>query len=171
MNRYSKSRQQKQREPGTLKAVIARLVSACSGLVSVAELIGKSKSQVQRYTDEAYPDTIHIDDVILLERARGDMIVSGFMAHEQGAAPLKLPSGGRRSRIDADFAHVGQRIALLFEAYGREVERNGTVEPADERVKKSEGPLGRAACALRLRAARALRVKRFSYCHERFTSS
>lgn len=131
MPRYSRTRYQKDRPAGTLKASVAELVEACGGTVETARLLGKSKSQVQRYTDPEYPDEIPAADVLALELACGRMIVTGYLAHEQSAALLKLPAGVTDGRIYVSVAAVGERISALFGSYGRAIGTRGRVNQRD----------------------------------------
>ena len=109
----------KPRPPGSLKAAVSALVSACGGRAVAAEHLGLSQTQVQRYTDPAEPD-IHmpLNRVLVLQRMAGVAPVTELMAAEMGGAVLWLPKG-KPDALARDIAGVGETASRLFGDYGK----------------------------------------------------
>jgi hypothetical protein len=107
----------KPRQAGTLKAAVADLVDAVGGLHRTSDLLGRSQTQVARYTDHGEPDHISVDQVRILEQAAHTAPVTAFLAQEAGCVLLPVQPMGSQA-IDIDFARVGQNAAELFAAYG-----------------------------------------------------
>lgn len=138
------------RRPGSFKHAVSRLVLACGGEGEAARLLGRSRSQVHRYTDEAARDQIPAKDVLTLERACGMMIVSGFIAREQDAALLALPPRGGERRTHECLTIVAVKALNLFSLYaGR-----GTVDPIDGELVVATDELLSAASDLRAQLKR-----------------
>lgn len=114
--------------PHTLKAATARLVRANGGITRSAKRIGLSASRVQQLVDEKHRGFMAVNHVLDLELACGDMIVTGFLAHEQGASLMRLPQGAADHRLNVGMARVGETIAHLFGAYEAAVE-DGLIPP------------------------------------------
>lgn len=85
----------KPRPPGTLIGAQAALVTAVGGLCRAADLIGRSKTQVARYTDAAEFQAMPADVIRALERAAETAVVSRFLAAEARCftVPTALPGG------------------------------------------------------------------------------
>jgi hypothetical protein len=95
-----------------LKRATRQLVRRLGGLKVAAHLLNLGTSQVQRYTGEKSPDDIGVTQVLRLERAAGDLLVTGMLAHLQGAAVINLAHakrngiGARHSRACASFVKL-----------------------------------------------------------------
>lgn len=75
----------KPRPAGTLKDAQNRLADAVGGQVAAADLGGKSRTVMARYTDPAEPARhMPVDVVRRLERAAGYPHVSAYLAREAG---------------------------------------------------------------------------------------
>lgn len=109
----------KRRQPGSLKAAFARLVRACGGTDAAGRVVGKSASQIRRATDPAEAAQLTVQDVLRLEVFARDMIVTGWLAHAQGAALLKLPAHWNSWPIHRGIGRVARTIGALLEAYGQ----------------------------------------------------
>lgn len=121
--RYAKPRYQKGRKPGSLKAAQARLVRAAGGIKRAAALTGKSKSYIQQCTDEAYPAHLSSADVLKLERAAGNAIVTGFCAHELGLMLLRLPRRRPADGLHRKIAAFASEVSAVFTAYSESIDR------------------------------------------------
>lgn len=108
----------KGRTPASLKDAYSQLVDACGGDVRAGLLAQKSKSQIQRYTDEGDPEyQMPASVVIALEAACEEPIVTRFMALATGHV-LVSTAPADNSPLSADMAAVGRELAKLFEECG-----------------------------------------------------
>jgi hypothetical protein len=108
----------KGRTPASLKDAYSQLVDANGGDARAALLAQKSKSQIQRYTDEAEPDSqMPASVVVALEAACNDPIVTRYMALATGHVLLST-SPADNSPLSQDLAAVGREMARLFEEVG-----------------------------------------------------
>ena len=107
----------KPRTPGSLKEAFADLIAACGGVDRVADLLGKRKTQVYRYTDEAEEDSeMKPSQVRILETACGQPIVTTFLAAEQKCLLLRVEPLGDL-RLDRDVARLGEEASKVFGRY------------------------------------------------------
>lgn len=108
----------KPRQPGSLKAAVQTVVTKAGGNGPAGELLGKSSSQVHRYTDPGEPEYhMPVNAVLMLQRASGCAAVTELLAAEMGGVVLWLPAadGGDVAR---DFAALGEMASKLFADYG-----------------------------------------------------
>ena len=109
----------KGRTPASLKDAYSQLVDACGGDVRAANIAQRSKSQIQRYTDEAEPDQHMPAPVILsLEAACGEPFVTRFLALATNHVLLATESKKDDAPLAQDLAAVGREMARLFEQVG-----------------------------------------------------
>lgn len=105
----------KGRTPASLKDAYSHLVDACGGDVRAALIAQRSKSQIQRYTDEGEPEyQMPASVVIALEAARGEPIVTRYMALATGHVLLNTEAK-TSAPLSQDLANVGKEMARLFE--------------------------------------------------------
>lgn len=117
---------QKPRPPGSLKSVLAEMVAQLGGLDRAGELIGRSRTQVARFTDPAEPEAFPtVDQVRTWEAALGKPLVTAFLALEAGALLLMMALG-EDGEAAVDLAVIGQETAELFRVYG-EALRDGAI--------------------------------------------
>lgn len=141
----------KPRPAGTLKAAVAKLVELAGGVNKAADLCGRSRSQMQRYTDDAEPDMMPADLIRILETAIGETIVSGFLVREQGGVVLSPPKGAGDSELNIDFARMGETSSDLFAEYGRAL-KDAKVSPKEAgRLLRDLDEVLAAACVMRAR--------------------
>lgn len=108
----------KGRTPASLKEAYSQLVDACGGDVRAATIAQRSKSQIQRYTDEAEPDSHMPPPVFMaMEAACGEPFVSRFTALASGYVLLSTAPADN-SPLSQDLAAVGREMARLFEEVG-----------------------------------------------------
>lgn len=108
----------KGRTPASLKDAYSQLVDACGGDVPAANIAQKSKSQVQRYTDEAEPDChMPLTVVLALESACGEPFVTRYMALATKHVLLNTTAKDD-APLSQDLASVGREMARLFEEVG-----------------------------------------------------
>ncbi|HEX3065173.1 MAG TPA: hypothetical protein VHQ39_06810, partial [Dongiaceae bacterium] len=141
----------KPRPAGTLKAAIARLVERAGGVNKAADLASRSRSQMQRYTDDAEPDMMPVDAVRTLETAVGETIVSGFLVREQGGVVLHLPRGAAGTELNIDFARIGERTSTLFAEYGRALKDGKVSAKESGRLLRDLDEVLTAGCVMRAR--------------------
>lgn len=104
----------KRRTPASLKDAYSQLVDACGGDVRAANIAQRSKSQIQRYTDEAEPDQHMPAPVILsLEAACGEPFVTRFLALATSNVLLATESKKDDAPLAQDLAAVGREMARL----------------------------------------------------------
>lgn len=108
----------KGRTPASLKDAYSQLVDACGGDVPAGNIAQKSKSQIQRYTDEAEPD-VHMPApvIVALETACGEPFVTRFMAMATSHVLLNTKAQTDMP-LAQDLAAVGREMARLFEEVG-----------------------------------------------------
>lgn len=141
----------KPRAPGTLKAAVAALIERVGGIHRAADLTGRSRSQLQRYSDDVEPDMMPVDLVRTLETNAGETIVSGFLVREQGGVVLHLPRGAGEAALNIDFAKIGERTSALFAEYGRAL-KDGKVTPKESgRLLRDLDEVLAAGCVMRAR--------------------
>ncbi|QEX18523.1 hypothetical protein FRZ44_38300 [Hypericibacter terrae] len=117
---------QKPRPAGSLKSVLAETVAQLGGLERAGDWIGRSRTQVARFTDPAEADSFPtIDQIRTWEAALGRPLVTTFMALEAGALLLTMPQG-EDGAAAVDLAAIGQETAELFRVYG-EALRDGSI--------------------------------------------
>lgn len=105
----------KNRTPASLKDAYSQLVDACGGDVRAGNIAQRSKSQIQRYTDEAEPDqNMPIPVVLALEAACGEPFVTRYMAMATGHILLSTTPESD-APLAQDLAKVGKEMARLFE--------------------------------------------------------
>lgn len=120
----------KGRTPASLKDAYSQLVDTCGGDVRAANIAQRSKSQIQRYTDEAEPDIqMPASVVIALETACSEPIVTRFMALATGHVLLNT-SAKDDGPLAQDLAAVGREMARLFEEVGAAM-ADGVIEPGE----------------------------------------
>lgn len=108
----------KDRTPASLKEAYSHLVDACGGDVAAGNLAQKSKSQIQRYTDEAEPDVhMPVTVALALEASCGNPFVTRFMALATNHILLNTTTKDD-APLAQDLAAVGREMALLFEEFG-----------------------------------------------------
>lgn len=141
----------KRPRPYNLKAATARLVRATGGQVRAARLIGISPSRLQELLDPEKPRYLDAAQVLTLEQHCGEMIVTGFLAHEQGAVLMRLLQGAD-SRTNLLMARIGGAVAHLFGSYEAAIDHDGTIsaEATGRLTKDIDDALSRIA---ELRAA------------------
>jgi len=110
--------------PDTLKAATVRLVQANGGLAKSAHRVGISRSRLQELIDPKHRAFLDVNHVLTLELACGEAIVTGFLAHEQGAELLTLPRSHADHRLNITMARIGEALAQLFASYERAVADN-----------------------------------------------
>lgn len=109
----------KPRQPGSLKAAVQTVVTKAGGNGPAGELLGKSSSQVHRYTDPGEPEYhMPVNAVLMLQRASGCAAVTEFLAAEMGGVVLWLPAGAGDGEVARDFAALGEMASKLFADYG-----------------------------------------------------
>jgi len=119
----------KPRPEGTLKEAIARLVYACGGTTRVADLLGLSQSQAQRYTDPMSDTEMRPSQIRTLEMACGQPIVTEFLAAESGFALVPMHATNGKS-LPIHMAKVGAAAAKLFEQFAKAME-DGGIQPRE----------------------------------------
>lgn len=102
---------------GSLAGAQARLIEACGGPKRVAELLGRSVRQVQRYIAPGDALYMTVDDVFALETVCDRMFVTGWLAQAQHAALLKLPADAHHRGLHARASKAGAKAAAFFAAY------------------------------------------------------
>lgn len=104
-----------ERPKATLKEAYALLVKACGGFVRAAAASRVEKSQMERYTLEAYPDCHMPADVVMsLEMHCREPIITRFLALATGH--VLLPTTAKDDApLAQDLAFVGHEMARLFE--------------------------------------------------------
>lgn len=109
----------KPRQPGSVKAAVQAVVTKAGGNGAAGELLGKSSSQVHRYTDPGEPEYhMPVNAVLTLQRASGCTAVTEFLAAEMGGVVLWLPAGADDGAVARDFAALGEAASNLFADYG-----------------------------------------------------
>ncbi len=141
----------KPRAPGTLKAAVASLIERVGGITRAADLTGRSRSQLQRYSDDAEPDMVPVDLVRTLETVAGETIVSGFLVREQGGVVLHLPRGSGEAALNIDFARVGERTSALFAEYARSLKDGKLSAKENGRLLRDLDEVLTAAAVMRAR--------------------
>ncbi|TXH34043.1 MAG: hypothetical protein E6Q98_19920 [Rhodospirillaceae bacterium] len=107
----------KPRPSGTLKSAMTALVESCGGQERVGQLLVKSQSQIQRYTDALHPKAeLSLTQVMTLEAVSRVPVVTAYLAMQAHHALVPLIA-----EIDAplavDMARFGERAAALFSRY------------------------------------------------------
>ncbi|HYH17612.1 MAG TPA: phage regulatory CII family protein [Azospirillum sp.] len=121
----------KPRQPGTLKASYAELVERCRGQDRAAELTGLSQSTIQRITD---PDSANrnahfkVPDVRALQAASGCMVVTEFLAAEQGYLLFRPLTDADAGNLPQDLAAVGEQVGRLFAEFAAAMGNDGRVD-------------------------------------------
>jgi hypothetical protein len=72
-----------------LKDAVRKLVKEVGGVKRAAEYLGRSPSQVQRYTSPHHSDELGIEQALILERHGKTMPVTQMLAQLQGGAVLR----------------------------------------------------------------------------------
>ncbi|MGL4963164.1 MAG: hypothetical protein ACRC67_18175 [Inquilinus sp.] len=121
----------KPRPRGTLKAAVLRLVDVVGGVVRASELLGRGKSQVYRYTDDAEPDEITARQVLVLEAAARVPAVTEFLAAEQGFVLLPIASGGEDENLALDYVVIAQTAQGAFAGFARAIADDGQVDQVE----------------------------------------
>jgi hypothetical protein len=125
----AKDSPRRHRRVNRLKTAVGRLIRLV-GAENAARAIGKSLSQVYRYASREHTDEISVRDVLALQAIAGDLIVTGFMAHEQGAVLLVLPAQPSHRSIHAAFGKVGETLGALFAGYAMAHHAGGRLDGA-----------------------------------------
>lgn len=118
----------KQREHGTTKAVVSRLIDDAGGAKNAAFIVERAASQVYAYAD---PD---VDAQITLDMARRLAIASGSRALADDAAAM---AGGVFMPIEVDEAEVTKLAAQRAHEHGR-VTTQLFVSLADSKISPAE---------------------------------
>lgn len=148
----------KTRPGGTLKEAEARLIKTV-GVERSADLLGRGRSQVYRYTDPAeVNDHLGVDQVRILEGAAGDPIVTGFLAAEAGCALMDLRDDSPDGDVPRDVAAFADKSSSLFAAWAQSL-ADGVLDPSEagELVAKVDRAMG-ALAQLRAELAAKQRV-------------
>lgn len=117
----------KARPAGTLKEAEARLIKTV-GVERAADLLGRSRTQVYRYTDPAEPDAhLGADQIRVLEGAAGDPIVTGYLAAEAGCAILDVGADAPDGNILHDVAAFADQSASLWATWAQSL-ADGTLD-------------------------------------------
>lgn len=120
----------KGRTPASLKDAYSQLVDACGGDVPAANIAQKSKSQIQRYTDESDPDChMPLTVVLALEAACGDPFVSRFLAMQTQNVLVDV-SGGTSGTPTQHMAVIGRDTGKLYQEFGESL-ADGTITTKD----------------------------------------
>ena len=136
----------KARPGGTLKEAEARLIKTV-GVERSADLLGRGRSQVYRYTDPAeMNDHLGIDQVRILEGAAADPIVTAFLAAEAGCALMDLRNDTVDGDVPRDVAAFADRSSCLYAAWAQSLS-DGTLDPSEagELVTKVDRVMGALA--------------------------
>lgn len=136
----------KARPGGTLKEAEAKLIKAV-GVERSADLLGRGRSQVYRYTDPAeVSDHLGIDQVRILEGAAGDPMVTAFLAAEAGCALMDLRNDTVDGDVPRDVAAFADRSSALYAAWAQSLS-DGTLDPSEagELVAKVDRVMGALA--------------------------
>ena len=121
---------------GDLKAAVRSLLHAAGGEARAAELCRVSKSTLSEYGNPRYPDRhIPVDVALDLERATGDMAVTGHMATEHNAILLQLPpdEGGEEPWID-HLTRIGKEAGDVFHRTGEYLADDGIIDEREAQV-------------------------------------
>ena len=105
------------RPAGTLKSAQADLVERAGGLDRAADIGGKSRSQIARYTDPGERHHMPADVVRRLESAVGDPVVSRFLAAEQSCVLVPVAGAEGGDEIALDVITVGEDFGVLCRDY------------------------------------------------------
>lgn len=130
----------KPRPPGTLKDAEDRLVNAVGGQEKAADICGRSRSVMARYTDPGEPGRhMPVDVVRRLERAADYPHVSAFLAREVGYGLMPFDVAGQDALphlLAVSAREHGEVIAKAMEALGDLVitpeEAGGVIKEVDE---------------------------------------
>lgn len=112
----------------TLKAACRRLVRDAGGQGAAAAKLGISPSRIQQLLDPTQRAHLDVRQVLTLEQDCGEMIVTGFLAHEQGAVVMRLLPRSE-GRLNLMMARIGSAIGHFFGAYEAAVGEDGTLSP------------------------------------------
>lgn len=136
----------KVRPGGTLKEAEARLIETV-GVKRAADLLGRGRSQIYRYTDPAEPDAhLGSDQVRILEGATGDPIVTSFLAAEAGCALMDMRDDSVDGDVPRDVAAFADRSSALYAAWAQSLS-DGALDPSEagELVAKVDRVMGALA--------------------------
>jgi len=136
----------KVRPGGTLKEAEARLIKTV-GVERAADLLGRGRSQIYRYTDPAEPDAhLGADQIRILEGAAGNPIVTGFLAAEAGCAVMDMRDDSVDGDVPRDVAAFADRSSALYAAWAQSLS-DGTLDPSEagELVAKVDRVMGALA--------------------------
>ncbi|MDY0882286.1 phage regulatory CII family protein [Dongia soli] len=93
------------------------LVESCGGQERVGQILVKSQSQVQRYTDPLHPRAeLSLTQVITLEAVSGQPLVTAYLALQAHHALIPLLAEADLP-LAVDMARFGERAAALFSRY------------------------------------------------------
>lgn len=115
---------------GTLKEAVAALVEAAGGQAAAAELLGVSRSQVQRYTDPAEPGvSMPLHHIAGLEAAAGQPLVTEALAYRAERLLFLLPESDllKAGGLGVDLAALGREASDVF-ARGAEFLADGQLD-------------------------------------------
>jgi predicted transcriptional regulator len=113
-----------------LKDATRQLSRKLGGNKVAAALLHVSTSQVQRYTDANSPDDIGVSQTLILERAAGDLLITGMLAHLQGAAILNL-AHAKRNGIGGRHARACGAVIAMNAALADALRRDPNVSQHD----------------------------------------
>ena len=123
---------------------------------AAATIAQRSKSQVQRYTDEAEPDQhMPVTVALALEAACHQPFVTRFMAMATGHVLLATQAKDDLP-LSQDLANVGRDMAKLFEEVGASVS-DGKIDAAEAARIEARAMDGITALASVIAEARQIR--------------
>lgn len=108
----------KPRDPGTLKAATADLITDAGGLEKARDLCRVGISQLQRYSDPEVPEaSVPADVVLALETHAGTQPVTRFLAAKQGMALVPIESTGQPQNLAVEFARTAREASQAFACF------------------------------------------------------